>query len=341
MSLSKKKVLLLNVNREGWHSGNMIYDMRCIQHACDTVIYGPGWPNYKTTDLSSIIKQVYGNGKPDLIYSYFTPNEKVGDVYIIHYNIPKELYHFPTGFNKVKGVTKVFAISDFWSRSPKEYSNDLKNADFNHIVSCFTPPYSSPKVFYSFFDKEIQGRMKFHSHLRCVDQECYKDYGLERKYDVITVGAMSKFYNMRVGMRNALLSNSESRGIKYKNYGYCGVNFRHNGFVREKYAKAINESRMLLSCGGRYHLIFNKIFESMGCNTAYIGEEPYGHKEIGLIDGENYISVNRRNYLDKIEHYSKNPDEVLNIARAGRKLFLERHTIEARAKDFVNLLKDL
>ena len=341
MSLSKYKVLLLNVNREGWHSGNMLYDMQCIEQACDTVLYGPGFPNYKASDLGEIIRQVYGDEKPDLIYSYFTPNEKVGDVYINHYSIPKELHHFPTGFDKVKGVRKVFAISDFWSRSANQYSNDLDGADFDHIFCCFTPPYSKPSRFYAFFDDKIKDRMTFHAHLRCVDKNCYKDYGLEKKHDVITVGAMGNFYKLRVLMRNGLEKHAEKRGIDYKNYGYCGSNFRHNGFVRDTYAKAINESRMLLSCGGRYHLLFNKVFESMGCNTVYVGERPFGYQGIGLVDGETYIEVNSENYLDKIEYYSKNPKETEKIAKSGRDLFLEKHTIEARAKDFVNLLQEI
>jgi hypothetical protein len=109
MPYSNTKVLLLNVNREGWHSGNMIYDMECVKRACDTQIYGPGWPNYQHSDLGDIVRQVYGDGKPDVIYSYFTPNERVGDVYIKHYGIPERLHRFPTEFSKVD-VPKVFAF---------------------------------------------------------------------------------------------------------------------------------------------------------------------------------------------------------------------------------------
>jgi hypothetical protein len=341
MSLSKFKVLLLNVNREGWHSGNMIYDMRCIQHACDTVIYGPGWPNYKTTSLTEIIEQIYGDGKPDLIYSYFTPNEKVGDVYMKYYKIPEELRYFPTGFNEVKGVRKVFAISDFWSRNPKQYSADLKGAEFDHIVSCFTPPYANKKHFYPFFDKDIRDRMSFYAHPRCIDRECYKDYDMPQKYDIVSVGATGRFYPLRTGMRNGLAHHGKERGVNFKNYGYCGSNFKHNGFVRDEYAKAINESKMLLSCGGKYNLVFNKIFEAMGCNTVYVGDQPYGHEELGLVDGETYIEVDKTNYLDKITHYAKRDDEIKRIAKNAKELFLERHTIEARAKDFVNLLGEL
>ena len=67
MSFSKIKVLMLNVNRDGWHSGNMIYDMMAVQSACDTKTYGPGWPGYDTTDLTEIIAKLYGDDKPDYV----------------------------------------------------------------------------------------------------------------------------------------------------------------------------------------------------------------------------------------------------------------------------------
>ena len=165
--ISKTKILLLNVNREGWHSGNMIYDMMVIQRACDTKCYGPGWPGYRYTDLREIIKQLYGNDKPDIIYSYFTPGERVRDVYGKQYHIPENLMNFPTYLDKIDGVIKIFALSDFWARSPAKFTQDLTNSTFQYCFSCFTPPYSNPKHFYSFFDDNIRKNIKFFALPRC------------------------------------------------------------------------------------------------------------------------------------------------------------------------------
>jgi len=337
----KTKVLLLNVNRKGWHSGNMIYDMQAIQEACDTKIYGPGWKNYDTTDLDTIIKKLYGNDKPDIIYSYFTPNEKVGDVYMQYYNIPEKLRYFPTGFQSVKGVLKIFALSDFWARRPQQYSKDLNNSDFKYCFCCFAPPYSNPKDFYSFFDANIQKNMKFIGYPRCVDAICYKNYNLPKKYDVITVGAMWHFYPLRSYMHGVLSSTHKELGIRYKNYPHCGVNFSHNDFVREKYAAAISESNMLASCGGRYHVAMNKIFEAMGCNTVYVGERPYGEKELFLEDGYNYIAVTKDNFISKIKYYLSHPDELNSIIHNAQETFIRHHDIKARANDFVRLIQGI
>ena len=85
---------------------------------------------------------------------------------------------------------------------------------------------------------------------------------------------MWHFYPLRVHMHKYLHNHQRQMGIRYKNYQHCGVNFSHSAFVRDEYAQAINRSKMLASCGGRYKLAMNKIFEAMGCNTAYVGEKP-------------------------------------------------------------------
>jgi hypothetical protein len=339
--LSKTKILLLNVNRDGWHSGNMIYDMAVIKKACDTKIYGPGWPEFKYTDIGEIIKQLYNNDKPDIIYSYFTPNERIRDVYQKQYHIPDNLMNFPANLDKITDIIKIFAISDFWARSPSQFTKDLGGNVFQYCVSCFTPPYSNPKHFYSFFDDNIRKNIKFLALPRCVDKDCFKDYKMPKKYDVVSMGAMWHFYPLRCFMNQYLLQNAKSLNINYKNYSHCGTDFSHNDFVRDKYARAINESKMLISCGGKYGLAFNKIFESMGCNTLYVGEKPYGEIELKLKDGYNYIAITKDNFIEKIKYYLSKPNEMDVIIKNAKETFETYHHIDARANDFVKLLEKI
>jgi hypothetical protein len=339
--LSDIKLLLLNVNRDGWHSGNMIYDMEAVKRACNVQFYGPGWPDYKYTNVKDIIEQLYGDGKPDVIYSYFTENETVRDCYVKHYGIPEELRRFHQGFGDIKGVLKIFALSDFWARKPEQYSRDLIGSGFQYCFACFAPPYSNPKDFNHFFNDQVRKEIKFVGYPRCVDKECFKDYGSPKKYDVITLGAMWHFYPLRVHMHRYLSKYCHDMKIRYYNYPHCGTDFQHGNFVREKYAMAINESKMLASCGGIYHVAMNKIFEAMGCGTVYVGEKPFGEEELHLRDGFNYIAVDSSNFKDKILHYLNSPDDMNAIVRNAQETFLRYHHIDARANDFVGLLKTI
>lgn len=343
MPLTDYKMLLLNVNRTGWHSGNMIYDMQVLDKACNVVNYGPGWNNYEHTDIDKIISQVYGDNLPDIIYSYFTPNQLVSDVYNSHYRIPESLWRFPTNMHaltqgRYKDIKRAFAVSDFWARSPGKWIEDMKGSNFQYCFSCFTPPLSKDEHFYQFINPSIMGNPVFVCLARCVDKDCFKDYGMKKQQDIITLGSMCNFYKFRRSMHGMLARHTLSSDIRYKNYPHCGTNFHHSGFVREEYAKAINQSLSLASCGGRYHLYFNKIFESWGCNTAYIGEKPYGAEFLHMEDGFNYIAVTQENFMDKVGYYMEHKDELSEIAHNGRETFLKYHHLDARAQDAANLL---
>ena len=331
---------MLNVNREGWHSGNMVYDMEAIFRACDTKAYGPGWPDYNHTNVTKIIKQLYGDGKPDVIYSYFTENETVRDCYMSHFQIPQHLGKFHQGLKDVNGVMKIFALSDFWQRKPDGYAKSLIGSSFQYCFACFAPPYSNPKHFYGFFNDQVRKEIQFVGYPRCVDAECFRDYRMPKDYDVITLGAMWHFYGFRVWMHNYLKNHHKELGINYHNYPHCGSDFKHSDFVREKYARAINNARMLASCGGRYGVAYNKIFESMGCGTVYVGDKPYGAHELHMVDGHNYIAVTKENFAEKIKYYVNKPDELQTIANNGKETFHRYHNIDARAKDFVKLLEE-
>ena len=85
----------------------------------------------------------------------------------------------------------------------------------------------------------------------------------------------------------------------------------------------------------------NKIFESMGCGTAYVGEKPWGSEELHMKDGFNYIAVDSNNFEEKIKYYLDKPSELDIISQNAIDTFQKYHHIDARAKDFVKLLEDI
>ena len=89
--------------------------------------------------------------------------------------------------------------------------------------------------------------------------------------------------------------------------------------------------------------IINKFFEIPASGSLLLAYDEWvkdGLKEIGFIDGENYISCNKDNILEKIEWIcdEKNRDEVDRIRRNGNELVKNNHTDECRYKFILSIL---
>ena len=334
------KVLLLVMNREGWHSANLLYDIEVWKRACITEVYGPGFQNYKTNQIGQVIRQIYGDSEPNIILSLFTPNEPVKDACIEKFCIPKQLWIFPVGLETlITNATRIFWTSDFWSGERREFAKVLPPAKFDYCIGCFVPPYSNPKDFYSFFGEKLKQSLTFMPLPRCVDANCFTIYDIERKYDIISTGHMApKFYPFRSLMRRTFEKKQNELGIKFHHYLHCKNGYEHNGFVREEYAKAIATGKILASGNSKYQVAMNKIFESMGCGTIYMGNRPHGHKQLHLDDGINCLFVTKNNFIDVAQSILKQPQKMEEMSRNSHSTFLEHHSIEARAKDCAKLV---
>ena len=63
-------------------------------------------------------------------------------------------------------------------------------------------------------------------------------------------------------------------------------------------------------------------------------------KKIGFIDGENYISCNKENLIEKIEWIcnEQNRNEVDRIRKNGNELVKNNHTDECRYNFILNII---
>lgn len=341
MNNQKPKILILATNRAGWHSGNKLYDYAVVAGCGDSVVYGPGYDYYRFANVELISGQIYGGQKPDIIYSYYTPEEQVKSIYVDHYKIIPPLRTFPINFKKYDKIKRVYGLSDFWHRTKEQWNTSLLGSTFKYCFCCFAPPYCDQGVFNTFFSQEVREEIKFMALPRAVDKYLFKDYGLDKVYDVAIMGNIgSHFYPFRKWMHDELTNKASEYNIKYKNFPHSGFGFKHNGFVRKRYAMAINQSKILVSCGGIYHLAMNKIFEAMGCGTLYIGEKPAGEHELGLKDGFNYVAVTKDNFWEKLNYYLKHEDERFKIIENAKETF-KKHTIEARTQDCKKLINEV
>lgn len=107
-----------------------------------------------------------------------------------------------------------------------------------------------------------------------------------------------------------------------------------------RYADALSKtSFFVFGCSiFRYPLV--KYFESSASGCVAVANEPSSAEKLGFVDGETYVSVTKENWKSKLDYYLEHPEEANNIAINARKLILERHTHEIRAKQFVKCLRE-
>ena len=111
-------------------------------------------------------------------------------------------------------------------------------------------------------------------------------------------------------------------------------------YVRSNYAKLLGKTRFLVFCSGRRLYPIQKYFEGMAAGCVCVADRPSSAEELGFVDGENYVEVSAENWESKLDYYIRNPGEAERIAENGRKLIMERHTHDIRAREFISLLKN-
>ena len=341
------KLLLLSWNFKNYLFETIRYEQEAIAKIMPEVIfYGPGF-TYNHNRLPVIIKEMYGSGKPDAIVCYLSEQEllkaPLSDKIIDRYKVPKTLEMFPLDMNKVE-VPKIMIMTDFWHCSSLEWRRIILAHGFNAIFG-LCPPFCPKEAFNERFDSDIRDYLYIRPLLSSISLQVFMDYGLPKQYDVMLFGRfMSSIYPLRTHFDKVLKAQNDIKYFNKDNPPYKFYETDDNEYgvpIRSNYARAINQSRIFLTCSTKYKIPVMKIFEGLACKSLLMCDAPSGAEELGLIDGETFIEVNRHNFLEKIRYYLKRPDDMGRISENGYRLVLERHTAEKRALEFKDLVEKM
>ena len=86
------------------------------------------------------------------------------------------------------------------------------------------------------------------------------------------------------------------------------------------YARLINSSVFVPTCGTIANEVVRKHFEIPGCRTCLVTEKTPGLVAAGFSDMENCVFADEHDVLDKINHLFSNPDIIQSIADQGHSL---------------------
>lgn len=105
------------------------------------------------------------------------------------------------------------------------------------------------------------------------------------------------------------------------------------------YVKALQRTKLMLFDSSVYKYPVKKYFECMATGCLILADKPNHSSVLGLVEGEHFVCINRKNWKDRVNYYLLNDEKRERIVRQARQLFLERHTNRVRAKQLLTIIK--
>jgi len=107
---------------------------------------------------------------------------------------------------------------------------------------------------------------------------------------------------------------------------------RYSGgmLVGEAYARALNASLIVPTCGTQGGEVVRKHFEIPAAKACLVTEGTPALSAAGFVDGHNCVFADHRDVVERLEHLFSHPDDLQRITQAGHDLVHSRHTLQHR-----------
>jgi len=307
------KVLYLTPNFSNFFAATYDGMITSIGKYCDLTLYGPGYKIFNdfnsNRNIIDIIKYIYGEGKPDVIIMW----DIEGSGWAGNF----------TNLDKIDCL-KVFWTVDTHNDAVPKSLDYLKNAKINLILTTYDKAQESR---YTQIFQTLNVPIEFYPF--SVDPNMFKPMNIPKKYDIAVIGNMSSsYYPIRNKAHEAL-----------KNAGYRYHHPFIKQYVREEFARHINECKICVTCSGSFKGLVQKYYEVTACGTLLMADRCMDLEEQHFIPGHNFVEINSGNIYEKVKYYLSHPEELEIIANNGRESILKYHTHDIRARELVEILK--
>jgi len=232
---------------------------------------------------------------------------------------------------------KAILLCDFWSEAEtqrEKFFQLIEDNNIDYIFSYFRMP------FYLWKDYDISKKLVWFPV--CFDPEIFNDWRDKKIWDVgnLNAGAYAanRFYPERFEMHQKLL---EMQDIKYfyADHPGSGMHAENTPLIGKDFSEKIGACKIFVTSGSLQYRNFNpKYVEAMASKTCLFANEPLDADIVGLIDGVNYVKIDKNNFEDKIRYYLAHEDERKQIAENGYMFVMERYSCYAQAVFVYNQL---
>ena len=307
------KVLYLTPDFSNFFAATYDGMIRSLETHCDLTLYGPGYKVFNdldsSRDIQEVINHIYGGQDPDVIIMWDIEGSGwAGDF---------------TNLEKTNAL-KVFWTVDTHNDAVPHRLDYLKNAEIDLILTTYDKAQESR---YTQIFQTLGVPIDFYPF--SIDPEMFKPMGIPDKYDVAVIGNMSSsYYHLRNAAHEAL-----------KDAGYRYHHPFKQQYVREEFARHINECKICVTCSGSFKGLVQKYYEVTACGTLLMADSCMDLEEQHFVDGHNFVEITAENVFEKVKYYLANPDEAKRIADQGLADVLKYHTHEVRGKELYETLK--
>jgi hypothetical protein len=177
-----------------------------------------------------------------------------------------------------------------------------------------------------------------------IDPKISRDYGQSKVIPVMFNGKIHSLYPWREKIQKVVTQYYPSLICPHPGYEINPSSlYAVHAIYGEKYARAINASWFMPTCGTAANEIVRKHFEIPGSRSCLLTEKTPIVEAAGFSDMQNCVFADDTNVLDKLDYLFRNLDELEKIIDAGYQLVHSRHTLRHRDQIFqwFNLQKNL
>lgn len=224
-----------------------------------------------------------------------------------------------------------FHNADAWCEARAGFLSDMEHWGIETIFSiCITAAEHTPEIAENLFVWP-----------NFIDADIYRDYGESKVIPVLFTGQKNELYPWRQKIYNLVFEYYPSLNCPHR--GYSGRPAAWQVMYGEQYARTINASWFVPTCGTMAKEIVRKHFEIPASKSCLITEKSPALEAAGFIDMQNCVFADEHNILDKLDYLFQHLDELERITNAGYQLVHSRHTFKQRDQIFqwFNLYKNL
>lgn len=271
---------------------------------------GPGWPEFVGC---SQVDELY---KPDLVIAYK----------------PLSMKHW----DKIK-APKCTQYNECWNVNWTKH--EIKTADCRLVICHHFNDIAR-------FNGKLDPGYKLIHNPHAAEKDMYKDWKEEKTVDVTLFGKCTpgSCYPLRFKFAKKIGGLLKKKGVKFHTFHHPGYKYKNLEDIkhhRKKYAKAINRSKIAVTCASDFHYALAKYSEIPLCRTALCADLPRENQEWYrkwmIPISKDY---NAEKIINIIMSYLKDDQKLKEITERGYQMNLIHRTQEEYARRFMTIAED-